>query len=31
VDALERKSGRVRRVRIPQTIVQMAKNDRRAA
>jgi hypothetical protein len=31
VDALEWKSGRVRRVRIPPTIVQMAKKHRRAA
>ena len=31
VDALERKSGHVRRVSIPQNIVQMAKQDRRAA
>jgi len=31
VDALERKSGRVRRVGIPRTIVNMAKQDRRAA
>ena len=31
VDALERKSGHVRRVSIPLTIVQMAKQDRRAA
>ena len=30
VDALERKSGHVRRVSIPLTIVQMAKSDRRA-
>lgn len=28
VDAVERKSGRVRRVRIPLTIVQMAKERR---
>jgi hypothetical protein len=31
VDALERKSGNVRRVGIPLTIVHMAKQDRRAA
>ena len=31
VDALERKSGHVRRVSIPRTIVQLAKKDRRAA
>ena len=31
VDALERKSGRVRRVRIPPTIVQTARKKRRAA
>ena len=31
VDALERKSGQVRRVRIPPTIVQMARIKRRAA
>lgn len=31
VDALERKSGRVRRVRIPPTIVQMARIKSRAA
>jgi hypothetical protein len=31
VDALERKSGRVRRVRIPLTVVHMAQQDRRAA
>ena len=31
VDALERKSGQVRRVRIPPTIVQMARVKRRAA
>jgi len=31
VDALERKSGQVRRVRIPLTIVQMARIKRRAA
>ena len=31
VDALEQKSGRVRRVRIPPTIVQMARIKRRAA
>jgi len=31
VDALERKSGHARRIRIPLTIVQMAKQDRRAA
>ncbi len=31
VDALERKSGQVRRVRIPLTIVRVAKQGRRAA
>jgi hypothetical protein len=31
VDGLERESGRVRRVRIPPTIVQLAKKDRHAA
>ena len=31
VDALDRKSGQVRRVRIPPTIVQMARIKRRAA
>ena len=31
VDALERKSGHIRRIRIPLTIVQLAKQDRRAA
>lgn len=31
VDALERKSGLVRRVTIPRTIVQMASKHRRAA
>jgi len=31
VDGLERESGRLRRVRIPLTIVQMAKKDRHAA
>jgi hypothetical protein len=31
VDALDRKSGQVRRVRIPPTIVQMARIRRRAA
>lgn len=31
VDALERKSGQVRRVRIPLTIVHMAMQERRAA
>ena len=31
VDALERKSGQVRRVRIPPTNVQMARVKRRAA
>ena len=31
VDALDRKSGQVRRVRIPPTIVQMARTKRRAA
>ena len=31
VDALEQKSGQVRRVRIPPTIVQMARIKRRAA
>ena len=31
VDALERKSGQVRRVRIPSTIVRMARIKRRAA
>jgi len=31
VDALEQKSGHVRRVRIPPTIVQMARIKRRAA
>ncbi len=31
VDALERKSGQVRRVRIPLTIVQKARIERRAA
>ena len=31
VDALERKSGQLRRVRIPPTIVQMARIKRRAA
>jgi hypothetical protein len=31
VDALERKSGQVRRVRIPPTIVQIARVKRRAA
>ena len=31
VDALERKSGQVRRVRIPPAIVQMARIKRRAA
>ena len=30
VDALERKSGRVRRIRIPSTIVQMARDKGRA-
>ena len=31
VDALERKSGHIRRVRIPSTIVQMARQKSRAA
>lgn len=31
VDALEQKSGQIRRVRIPSTIVQMARIKRRAA
>ena len=31
VDALEQKSGKVMRVRIPSTIVQMARIKRRAA
>ena len=31
VDALDRKSGQVRRVRIPPTIVQMARIKRHAA
>jgi len=31
VDALERKSGHVRRVGIPRTIVNMARQNRRAA
>ena len=31
VDALERKSGRVRRIRIPLSIVHMADRDRTAA
>ena len=31
VDALEQKSGQVKRVRIPPTIVQMARIKRRAA
>jgi hypothetical protein len=31
VDAVERKSGQVRRVRIPLTIVKMARIKRRAA
>ena len=31
VDAVERKSGQVRRVRIPATIVQIARINRRAA
>jgi hypothetical protein len=31
VDAVERKSGQVRRVRIPLTIMQMARIKRRAA
>ena len=31
VDALEQKSGQLRRVRIPPTIVQMARTKRRAA
>jgi hypothetical protein len=31
VDALEQKSGQLRRVTIPRPIVQMAKKDRRAA
>jgi hypothetical protein len=31
VDALEQKSGQLRRVGIPRAIVQMAKKDRRAA
>ena len=31
VDALERKSGQVRRVRIPRTIIQMARMKGRAA
>jgi hypothetical protein len=31
VDALEQKSGQLRRVSIPRPIVQMAKKDRRAA
>jgi hypothetical protein len=31
VDAVERKSGQVRRVRIPSTIVQIARINRRAA
>ena len=31
VDALQRKSGRLRRVRIPLSIVQMARIKRRAA
>jgi hypothetical protein len=31
VDAVERKSGEVRRVRIPSTIVQIARINRRAA
>jgi hypothetical protein len=31
VDARERKSGQVRRVRIPQSIVQMARIKRRAS
>ena len=31
VDALEQKSGQLRRVRIPQTIIQMARMKGRAA
>ena len=31
IDALDRQSGQVRRVRIPPTIVQMARTKRRAA
>jgi hypothetical protein len=31
VDAVERKSGQVKRVRIPSTIVQIARINRRAA
>ena len=31
VEAVERKSGRIRRVRIPSTIVQIARINRRAA
>ena len=31
VDAMEQKSGRVRRVRIPLTIVHMAEQDRNVA
>jgi len=31
VDAVERKSGDARRIRIPLTIVRMAQQDRRAA
>jgi len=31
IDALDRQSGQVRRVRIPPTIVQMARIKRRAA
>ena len=31
IDGVERKSGHVRRVGIPRTIVNMAKQDRRAA
>ena len=31
VDALERRSGQLRRVRIPSSIVQMARTKRRAA
>jgi hypothetical protein len=31
IDGMERKSGHVRRVGIPRTIVNMAKQDRHAA
>ena len=31
VDALEKKTGHARRVRIPLTVIQMARNSRRAA